>query len=394
MAALFAFALSACSNASAASSSAEAQENEAAEEHAVAREDVEDILHRAAETTFSNITFATKTETTATGASSNGQQITQTIRTSMKGQLDKGGEKPKLHMSYEAQSNMELGKTTYEMFIDKDNLIVSQNEQLYVDAMTDEMLNSYADSVTSIMSADEIDSMLDMASNLKIQEGKDETTVTITIDKDKLIESEAVDESSLPETTQIATMVVSYTVDSDDRFKTVRLMSSTTGTPTYRVSQTYEFSNYDETTLPEWPDLDAYVAQQSGIKTDENGRMYIVGDDGQIYYVTEIGDDGMIYYDMGNTGAGGTTGDTYYETVETPTTTTTQTVIEPTATVDSTNTSTDTSNDKGRAYITADDGTIHYLDEEGSRLIQNDDGTSYFIDADGNFYFLSYEDDE
>ncbi|MBQ9042985.1 MAG: hypothetical protein IJ111_09270 [Eggerthellaceae bacterium] len=382
--ALLALTLCACSNATASSDSAQ-QESEAAEEQTVSREDVEAILHKAAETTFTNVTFSMKTDTTATGAASNGQVQTQTMRTTTKGQLDKSGEKPKMHMSYEAQSSMQLGKTTYEMFIDSERLIVRQSEQLYVDAMTDSMLDSYAASVTSVMSADEIDAMLDMASGLKLQESDDETVVTITLDTDKLAEEQAVDDSSLPESTEISTMVVSYSVDPDDRIKTVRFMSSTTGTPTYRVNQTYEFSDYDSTALPEWPDLDAYVAQQSGIMTDENGRMYIIDDDGQIQYVSEIGEDGMIYFDTSgssDTTSGETT--TYY--YDTPSQT-------GTTTTNASSTTGSSEEDKGRAYITADDGTIHFLDEEGSKLFENEDGTRYFIDADGNFYFLADEEE-
>lgn len=382
---LLACSLFACgNNASSSSASSDSQEEAVAEGQEVTREEVEEILYKASEATFTNVSFTTKTETTATGATANGVPQTQTIQTTMSGQFDKSGEKPKLHLNYSAVSTMELGKTGYEMFIDSENLIVKQNEQLFVDAMTDEMLNSYANSVTSVTSPDEIGSMLDMAASYKIAEDEDETTVSITIDKDKLAESGAVDESSLPDNNAISTMVMSYTVGPDDRFKTVRIMSSTSGTPTYRVHQSYQFSDYDNTALPEWPDLKAYIAERSGIQTDANGRMFIVGDDGQTYYVSEIGDDGMIYYDTGTQTSGGEDSTTYYYDVP---------PAADAGTATNTGTDADTSGgsteDQGRAYITADDGTIHFLDEEGSRIINNEDGSRYFIDADGNFYFLA-----
>lgn len=378
--------LCACAGSGSSSSSSTASE-ESDPGNEVSREEVEAILHKAAETTFSNVSFSVKTETTATGAASNGAPQTQTMLTTMSGELDKGGEKPRLHIGYEAQSTMQLGKTSYDMFIDSENLIVIQNEQPFVDAMADDMLNSYANSVTSVVSKEEIDAMLDMAASYKMQAADDETTVSLTIDNAKLAEATASDDSTLPTNTQVATMVVSYSIDADSRFKTVRLMSSTNGSPTYRVHQTYQFSKYDETTLPTWPDLSAYIAQRSGIMTDENGRMYIVGDDGQIYYVTEIGDDGMIYYDTGN--AGGSDETVYYEPTTPAETTNTNTPSGNTGNTG--NTDTPSTEDKGRAYITADDGTIHFLDEPGSKLFTNADGSRYFIDADGNFYFLAEE---
>lgn len=381
-------ALAACSNASASSGSA--TESDATEEQVVTREDVEPILNKAAAQEFTNVAFTMKTETTATGGASNGAAQSQTVISTTTGQLDRSGEKPKLHMSYEAMSNMQLGRTTYEMFIDSSNLIVKQNEQLYVDAMTDQMLESYAASATSIIEPDEIESVLDMAASYKLTEEEGATTVSVTVDKNKLMEAAADSGAEMPENSSVATMVVSYTVGSDDRFKAVRIMSSTSGSPTYRVHQTYQYADYNTTALPEWPDLQAYVAERSGIKTDENGRMYIVDDDGQIYYVSNIGDDGMIYFDTSTTNTdSGSNSTTYY--YETPTT------QDATSNTGTTNTTSNTgttsgsgsSEDKGRAYITADDGTIHFLDEEGSHLYENADGTRYFIDADGNFYFLA-----
>lgn len=388
-AALALFTLGGCAGDEQPESPASSEPNTAAEEAAASREEVEAILNRAIEADYDSVTFSSRTDTSATGSTADGQMQTQTMRTTMRGQLDRGGETPVMHMAYEAQSNVQLGKTQYEMFIDKDNLIVSQGGQLYVDAMDPEMLDGYAQSVTAVTSAEEVSSILDMAGSLKVDQANDDTVVTITVDRDKLAESQMVDTSSLPDSTQIATMVVNYVIDDQDRFKTVRIMSSTSGTPTYRVQQTYDFSDYDATELPEWPDLDAYVAEQSGIMTDADGRMYIVGDDGQTYYVTEIGDDGMIYYNTGadNTGYG-SGGDTEYYYVDDPDASAT--------TGDSTSTDADeasSSDDLGRAYITDDDGNIHYLDE--GRTIDAGGGWALFYDENGGGpYWLNYGDDE
>ncbi len=420
IAALMALALAACSNANAsstaASGSASPQSEASDEGKSAAIEDVEAVLHKASESTFTNLAFTTKTETTATGVSANGQTSSQSATTTMKGQLDLSGSKPKLHMSYKAQSSSELNATEYDMFISADGLIVRQGDQLYQDTMSDTMLDSYAASITSAITADEIDAVLDMAASCKMTEENGKTTVTVTLDKNKLAQSNMVDMSSLPSNTEIATMIVTYDIDENNRFQTVRIMSSTSGTPTYRVNQTYEYSDYNATELPEWPDMNSYIAQSSGIMTDANGNMYIVGDDGQLYYVTSIGEDGTVTFNMGATSEAAVVEyyyeealaetpalyatladaeEAYYEMISEADTATeveksTSSETSETGTTDATNNESG-EEEVGRAYITADDGTIHFLDEEGSQLFDNGDGTRYFIDRDGNFYFLADE---
>lgn len=434
-------ALPACASSGASSASNEqSQQTEQAQPGASAtREDVEAVLLAASQKTFSNVAFELRTETSAVGPGQDGTMQSQMIKTSTIGELDQSGERPRLHMKYSAQSSMELGKVTYEMFISSENLIVNQNDQLYVDAMTDEALNSYVNSVVNVTAEEGIASMLDAAANYKIEETDGQTNVTITVDLDKAQQTAAEEADAVAETetataeteaaasgeaesasaeaasvasaeataasagsasaeaasatssdsadpasaddampagTEMASIVVCYSIGEDGRFKSVRVVSSTTGTPTYHSKQTYKFTDYDTTTLPEWPDLKAYVAERSGVATDENGRMYVLGDNGERYYVSEIGDDGMIYFDTGTSSA---TDESYYYTYnDTPT---------DTGAVDTS--SEDTTSSTGRAYITGDDGKIHYLDEEGSHLYENEDGTRYFVDADGNFYFLS-----
>lgn len=266
---------------------------------AVSREDVEPILNAAANQAFSNVTFAVETETTATLPDDKGVMQTNSATTSIKGELDRSGDAPKMHMSFVASSTVELGRTAYELFIDSDALLIKQGDELYSDTMTDDMLNSYADSVTGIITIDEIAKMLDAAASYKMSKSGDETTITVTVDVSKLPkeqEADSEDESALPDGTDLATMIASYTIGSDGRFKTVLIISSTEGASAFRMHQAYRYSGYDETTLPDWPDLQAYILEQSGIKVDENGNMYFIGDDGQTYYVSEIGDDGTVYY--------------------------------------------------------------------------------------------------
>ena len=296
--ALLAFALAACGSSGQAESGASAGSASASSDSAAqaSREDVEPILLKAAEQPFSTVTFETETETTATGPDDKGAMQTHSAITSLDGELDRSGDKPKMHMKHESMSTVELGRTEYDLFIDSESFIIKQGDELFTDQMTDEILDSYVDAATGAITVKEITEALDAAVNYKLAENNGETTVTVTIDPAKLSKTQAEDESPLPEGADITTMVASYTIDAEGRFKSVRIMTSTTGTPTYRTHQTCLYSGYDSTTLPEWPDLQAYVLEQSGIKTDENGNMYFEGEDGQIYYVTEITDDGTIYY--------------------------------------------------------------------------------------------------
>ena len=294
---LLTFALAACGagQAESASGASGTSGTAAGAEQAVSREDVEPILYAAAEKQFSNVAFSMENETVATGPDKDGAMQTQTATARTVGEIDFSGDKPRAHMTYTASSTAELGRTEYELFVDSESLIVRQDDQLFTDTMTDEMLESYTGAVTSVITREEIENMLDMASGFKLQEADGETTVSITVDVSKLPEEES-DTAAASEDIEIETMVASYTIGADGRFKTVLVITSTGGTPTYRMHQTYRYSGYDETTLPDWPDLQAYILEQSGIKTDENGNMYFVAEDGQTYRITEIGDDGTIYY--------------------------------------------------------------------------------------------------
>ena len=450
--ALAATCLTACANtaSSAASSAGSAGSSTAAASDATAsRAEIESIVEAASGTDYTSVGFSTTTETTAT-ATVNGQLQQQAVQTSMVGELDKSAN-TRVHMACSSQSSTALGVTSYDMFIDNNDLMVTQGDQIYRDELAEGGANAYVQSVMSVASKDEIERLLDVASSCKVSKDGSDTVISITADPSKLADSKLYDTSSLPEGSSVATFVASYTIDENNRFTSARLMSSTTGTPTYRVSQTYKYYDYDTAVLPEWPNWEAFVAKESGIMTDANGRMYLVGDDGQIYYIESIGKDGTITFDPSSLGASVyETSGGYYETstveyesvpVEVPATqsgtsaattegagsgeatsttgsgstsettggasagatdsttggtsgSTTGGATGGTTTDGSTSTTTGgstTDSGKGRAYITAYDGTIHYLDEPGSQ-IRDLGGTMVFIDANGEWYFLNVED--
>ena len=293
---LLAFALVACGKTGQASTAASGGAS-GAEGQGGSREDVEAILNQAANQPFSTVTFKITTSTSTTVPDDEGVMQTQSADTATTGELDQSGDKPAMHMSYRATSTVELGRTEYELFVNSERLIAKEGDQLYVEEMDDEALYSYSQSVTSAISREEIEAMLDVAASFEISESDGETTVTITADPAKLADSqEQIGESDLPENSTIATMVISYTIGTDGHFKTVRTISSLDSEPIYHMNQTCQYSNYDATSLPEWPDLQAYILEQSGIETDENGNMYFVDEDGQTHYITEIGEDGTIYF--------------------------------------------------------------------------------------------------
>ena len=459
--ALAAGCLAACANETGSKASATGASSAAADEATAARAEIESIVEAAAATEYTSVGFSTTTETTAT-ATVNGQLQQQAVETSMTGELDKT-DNARVHMACTSQSSSALGVTAYDMYVDGTDLMVTQGDQIYRDDLAEGAAQTYAQSVMSVTSKEEIGKMLDVASSCKVSAEGDDTVVSITADAGKLADSGLYDTSSLPEGSTVATFVASYTIGPDNRFKSVRLMSSTTGTPTYRVSQTYKYYDYDAVTMPEWPNWEAFVARESGILTDANGRMYLVGDDGQIYYIESIGKDGTITFDpsslatttyeeggvyyetttveyestpaqttdaqgttgtTGSTGTEGTaggassdessstagsdttseaTGSTSGSTTDTGTATGSTTdsgTTSDTSTTSGNDTSTTTSGDgtssgseKGRAYITAYDGTIHYLDEPGSE-IRDLGGTLVFIDSNGEWYFLNVEDGE
>ena len=259
------------------------------------RDNIDAIIDEALATDFTSVAFSMKTETTAT-AVVEGKTQQQSIESSTTGEWDKNPANPRLHMGYSARSNTELGVVTYDMYFENGILLVTQGDQIYRDELGPEGLENYTKSIMAVTSKEEIDQLLDVASDYKVEQKDGDTVVSITADVEKLENSELYDSSSLPEGSRIATLVASYTIDADNHFKTVRIMSSTSGTPTYRVTQTYRYSDYDNVEMPAWPDLKSYIAQQTGIQTDANGNMYIVDDTGQVFYVSAINDDGSIVF--------------------------------------------------------------------------------------------------
>lgn len=286
--------LAACSGGNGGSSS-QATSAQTTSGSTASREDVDAIVDAALATDFTSVAFSMKTETTAT-AVVEGKTQQQSVETSTTGEWDKNPENPRLHMAYEGKSNTELGVVTYDMYFENGVMLVTQGSQIFRDELGAEGVENYTKSIMAVTSKDEINQLLDVASDYKIEQSSGDTTISVTADVDKLVNSELYDSSSLPEGSSIATLVASYTIDADNHFKTVRIMSSTSGTPTYRVAQTYRYYDYDSVEMPPWPDLKAYIAQQTGIQTDANGNMYLVDDTGQVFYVSSINDDGTINF--------------------------------------------------------------------------------------------------
>ena len=408
---LFACASPSQTSASTAPASTSSQSNENA-----SRADVEAVLNPAIAAEYDNLSFRMETDATVS-ATVEGKTQQQSQNTTSVGELAKSGDNKALHLNFSSSSTAEPGKTSYELFINGDGIVIKQGDKMYSDVSNKESLENNIQSITRITSADEIKNILDTASSYKLEKKDGETTVFITADTSKLGDSKLIDASSLPEGSSIATFVTSYTVDADNHFKTVRVMSNTAGAPTYHVSQTYQFSNYNETSLPAWPDMNAYLAEQAGLSTDENGKMYFTDENGQIYYVDYIDDDGMIHFNSsvetvggGMAGGGATTtrrqstgnapsnngnsnnsnikkddpnekaNPSFAEGDKTPT--------ESESTAKGSNTKGTSTNSQGRAYITGSDGRIHYLDEPGSE-IRDLGGSKVFIDADGEWYFLN-----
>lgn len=259
------------------------------------KSEIQSLIAQAREHTFDNVTFDVTVETAVTARDDEGNMQQQVSLIERSGELDQNTDDPKMHMVYEQSSNMELGKTVYEMYIDKSGMIMMQEENLYRNASDKDTVNAQIASVTSIASETEVNDLLDVARSYEIQEqANGDKLITIVADVDKLIANSLIDTSSLPEGSSVATLVASYVISSDNHFKTVRLMSSTSGSPTYRVDQNFKFSKYDETVMPEWPDIQKYYAKMAGFTEGADGRMYIE-DDGQMVYFDYIDDEGMIH---------------------------------------------------------------------------------------------------
>ena len=274
------------------------------------RAEIEQAIAEARNSEYKNVTFGIETLTSAIG-SEKGKTEKQAVQTTMDGQLAIDGKDKSMHFDYEMQSTAQPTKVAYEMFIDKDGIIVKQDGVFYGGVQGAEP-DDYLSSVTGVASEEEVGKLLDAASSYKIEHG-DDTTITITADASKLAETGLIDTGSLPANSSIATLVANYVITPDKHFKAVRMMSSTSGTPTYRVNQTYNFSKYDETEMPEWPSAADRVAQDPRIKTDPDGSQYIIAEDGNKYYIDHIDEDGTVHLraDQAAQGGGGG-GEVYY----------------------------------------------------------------------------------
>ena len=258
------------------------------------RADIEQALKAARENTYENVTFSMNLRTMAIGRDQ-GRVSQQVVQTTMKGELSRAKDNNAMHFAYDMRSSTQPTVIAYDMYINKDGTLVKQDGKIYVAGDDAADPKQYIDSVTGVASEEEVKQLLDAASEYKIERG-DDTVITVTAKASKLADSAFVDTQSLPEGSTMATLVVSYTISADNHFKAIRMMSSTSGTPTYRVNQSYEFSKYDKTEMPEWPSLADQVAADPRVKTDDQGRMYIIGDDGNTYLIESIDPDGTVHF--------------------------------------------------------------------------------------------------
>lgn len=391
------------------------QEPEAEAETAPAftDEEITKTLLDAAAKEYDTFTFTVDSSTKATyPVGTTGQTQQTTAKTKMAGEMDTSGENPRLHMTMEANNGSTgQGDVSFEMFVQDDDVVIQQDDQTYVDTVSNTGIDGYYSSIPQIVTAESVQSAVDMASSLKMEEREDTTVVTLVADPTKLTGQnvEGTGDDGVSQATGLTSLVTVYTINEDGYISQVAMTGGANGTPTYHVRQTYAYSKFDDTQLPEMPDT-----RYAGInlQTDENGRQFVADDDGTRYYLAE---DGQFYAES----------QPVYEqqpqqTVTKRKVTTTTTTPTPEATQDaaqgdaqaaasgaSTDAGTAASGtaasgtdagasgeapaadpNEGRAYITAGDGTIHFLDEPGSE-IRDFGGTRVFIDADGNWYFLS-----
>ena len=276
---------------------------------ATTRAEIEQAFADVRANTYKNVTFSTESKTTATGTE-DGKVVQQGVTTKMKGELKHGKKKDAMHINYEMTSTTQPEKVAYEMYIKGDEIIVKQDGKLYVVGEDSQKPEDYISAIEDIVSEERIAELLDIASSCKIERGE-ETTITITADPKKLSDTSFVDLSSLPEGTEMATLVANYVISNDNRLKSARIMSSTAGMPTYRVNQKYSLSKYGETKMPDWPTSKDMVMQDPRIKTDKDGTMYIIGDDGNKYVIESIDDDGTVHF-YGNQGSEGDGSGGYY----------------------------------------------------------------------------------
>lgn len=295
--------------------SAEAASAQASPTDPQVRSEIEKALADVRAASYENVSFSMETNTSATGTDQ-GRIVRQTVRTTMKGELSLKKDDNAMHFFYDMRSSSQPTVVAYDMYVNKDNIFVKQNDKLYLVGEKDAKPENYISTITDIVSEKEVAKLLDAASEFKIDKGE-ETVITVTANASKLAESELIDSAALPAGASVATLVANYVIQLDNHLKTVRLMSSTSGTPTYRVNQTYNFSKYNETELPKWPTMQDQLAQDPRVTTDADGNMYLTADDGNKYRIESVDPDGTVHFygnqqNMGNAGASDSGSGGYY----------------------------------------------------------------------------------
>lgn len=296
--AMFALLLAVCACGLLVACSSEAGSPSEASEEASAGptlDDVRALLASATEQPYSNLSFDIDADTIAS-AVIEGERKQQSITISTTGELDTSGDAPRMHISYKSVSTAYLERNTYDMYLSDEGLIAEQKGRLYLDKPEAAVIDEYANSITSVISPEYAEKILGVAGSWKVEEKDDKTVITITADKELLKEADLIDTSHMEEDVEPATFVVSFSLGDDGRFDTVRVMNSTAGVPEYRQTQTYRYSAYDQTELPEWPDVGDFAGQIGTILTDDEGNRFFVGEDGQVYYVDYPGEESIGYY--------------------------------------------------------------------------------------------------
>ena len=258
-----------------------------------ADEQARSLLETALAKSFSSVSFDTRTEASATGVS-DGQMQQQTMTETSQGELERSDVDVRMHMHNTHVSTSQLERSSYDLYLSPGELIASQNDQLFGEELTDEDLDSFVEQAIGPLVSEKALALVDCAYECSAKESDGKTVVSLAIDPARLPAESLANSSALPDGAAIATLVASFSIDETDRIDTVRIIGGTTGTPSYHITQTYRYFAYDETELPAWPDVQAYLAEQAGIQIDEEGRLFIVGDDGQAYYIDSINEDGSI----------------------------------------------------------------------------------------------------
>jgi len=365
----------------------------------VSADAIKERLTAAFDNDYTSVTFAMTATTSATGRVTNpdtnlSQTTTQSVETVMAGELVKTDSGNAMHVNYKVTSTSSFDRTEFEMWLQDGIATIVQDEIVYKEPLEGTNMDTFFESAMTVVSAEQSDKILDMATSFKMEETEDgNTVITVTADPTKLAESGLIDTSSLPEGTQISSMVMNFTIGPDDHFKTVRMMARTNGSPSYSVYQVCSYTNYDQSQIPEAPEATGGVK----IETDADGTQYFYDEDGAKYIVTEIAEDGTIYYYPESAASSGYDygydyGYNYYDYGGYDYSSTDDSSAGTSGDTGGSDTSDASDPNIGRAYITGDDGQIHYLDAPGTQLIRNEDGSSYFIDENGYLYYLGVQD--